>query len=135
MDLKKSLQSHCLILYYGYILGIWKKIRVFPLGVSLRNLFRFLNKVNVGYLPPIPFPPTDLKVIAAVIRRTENIMKEIKTNFIFMEVYQAIYTKILYVKFSLKDKGEDLYPTIIPWMGGFHISMCMLRTIHSLFKR
>ena len=34
-----------------------------------------LNKVNVGYLPP--FSPTDLKVIAAVIRQTENIMKEL----------------------------------------------------------
>ena len=103
--------------------------------MSLRNLFRILNKVNVGYLPPIPFPPTDLKVIAAVIRRTENIMKELKTNFIFMEAYQAIYRKILDVMFSLKDKGEDLFPTIIPCMGGFHISTCMLRTIHSLFKR
>ena len=29
-----------------------------------------LNKVNVGYLPP--FSPTDLKVIAAVIRQTEH---------------------------------------------------------------
>ena len=27
-----------------------------------------LDKVNVGYQPPTPFSPTDLKVIAAVIR-------------------------------------------------------------------
>ena len=37
--------------------------------------------------------------------------------------------------FSLKDKGQDLFPTIIPRMGGFDISMCMLRTIYSLLKR
>ena len=37
--------------------------------------------------------------------------------------------------FLLKDKGEDFIPTIIPRMGGFHIGMCMLRTIYSLFKR
>ena len=34
-----------------------------------------LDKVNVEYLSTIPFPPTDLKVIAAVIRRAEHIMK------------------------------------------------------------
>ena len=91
--------------------------------------------MNVGYLLLIPFPPTNLKVIAAVIRRTENTMKELKTNFIFIEADQAIYTKILDVMFSLTDKGEDLFPTIIPRMGGFHIRICMLRTIYSLFKR
>ena len=91
--------------------------------------------MNVGYLLLIPFPPTNLKVIAAMIRRIENTMKELKTNFIFIEADQAIYTKILNVIFSLTDKGEDLFPTIIPRMGGFHIRICMLRTIYSLFKR
>ena len=57
-------------------------------------------------------------------------MKELGTTFIFIEADQAIYTKILHVMFSLKDKGENLFPTIIPRMG-----MCMLRTIYSLFKR
>ena len=64
-----------------------------------------LDKVNVGYLPPIPFSPTDLKVIAAVIRQTESILKQLETNFIFIDADQAIYTKILDVMFSLKDKG------------------------------
>ena len=54
-----------------------------------------LDKVNVGYLPPIPFPPTNLKVIAAVVRQTENIMEELTTNFIFIEADQAIYRKKL----------------------------------------
>ena len=94
-----------------------------------------LGKVNVGYLPPILLPSTDLKVIAAVIRQTENVMKEPETNFIFIEADQAIYTKILDVMFSLKDKSEYLFLTIIPCMDGFHIGMCMLRTIYSLFKR
>ena len=91
--------------------------------------------MNVGYLPSIPFPLTNLKVIAAVIRRTENIIEKLETNFIFIEADQAVYTKILYVMLSLKDKVEDLFPTIIPCMGGFHIGICMLRTIYSLFKR
>ena len=68
-------------------------------------------------------------VIAAVRRQAENIMKKLEGNFIFTEADQAIYTKIVNVIFSLKDKGEDLFSTPIPHIGGFHISMCMLRTI------
>ena len=37
--------------------------------------------------------------------------------------------------FSLKHEGEGLFPTIIPCMGGFHISMCMLHTIYIFLKR
>ena len=37
--------------------------------------------------------------------------------------------------FSLKDEGEGLFPTIIPCMGSFHISMCMLHTIYIFLKR
>ena len=85
-----------------------------------------LDKANVGYLPPIPFPLTDLNGIAAVIRRTENIMKYLETNFIFIEADQAIYTKIPDVMFSLKDKGEDLFQTIFPRMYGLQMGMCML---------
>ena len=37
--------------------------------------------------------------------------------------------------FWLEDKYEDLFPTVIPRMDGFPISVCMLRTIYSLCKR
>ena len=56
-------------------------------------------------------------------------MKKLEANFIFTEADKAIYTKIVDVIFSLKDKGEYLFPSTIPRIGGFHISMCMLRTI------
>ena len=62
-------------------------------------------------------------------------MKQLETKLIFIDADQAIYTKILDVIISLKDKGEDLFPTIISRMGGFHISMCMLHTICGLVKR
>ena len=94
-----------------------------------------LDKIVVGYLQSIPFAPTNYNVILAEIRRTQGIMKEHETDFIFIEADQAIYTKVLDVMFSLKNKGEDLFQTIIPRMVGFHIGMCMLRTIYSLFKR
>ena len=37
--------------------------------------------------------------------------------------------------FALKNKGEDLFKSLIPRIGGFHIGMCMIRTIYGLFKR
>ena len=37
--------------------------------------------------------------------------------------------------FTLKNTGGDLFHTIIPRMDGFHIGMCMLRTIYTLFRR
>ena len=92
-----------------------------------------LDQVNVGYLPPIPNTPTDMKTIYAAIRRTQDIMEELETNLIFIEVDQAIYTKVLDAMFRLKDEGENLFDNIIPRLGGFHILVCMLRTIYSLF--
>ena len=92
-----------------------------------------LDQVNVGYLPPIPNTPTDMKTIYVAIRRTQGIMEEMETNLVFIEVDQAIYTKVLGAMFRLKDEGEHLFDNIIPRLGGFHSLICMLRTIYSLF--
>ena len=62
-------------------------------------------------------------------------MKEFERNLIFTDADQDIYTKIPNVIFTLKNKGEDLFPTIIPWAGGFLIGKYMLCTIHSFFER
>ena len=56
-------------------------------------------------------------------------------EWIWIKAYQATYTKVHDLTFQLKNKGEDLFPTIILHMDGFHIGMCMVHTIYSLFKR
>ena len=116
---------------------ITKDLQKVPSWSGFKELVtnRDLDVLTVGYLPPIPYSPTEYKVILEEIRRTQQIMIELETDFIFIEADQAIYTKVLNVMFSLKNKGEDLFKTIIPRMGGFHIGMCMLRTIYALFKR
>ena len=91
------------------------------------------DKINVGYLPPIPDTPTEMRVIYAAIKRTQNIMIELETDFIFIEADQAIYTKVLDAMFKMED--EEFLNKVIPRMGGFHITICMLRTIYSLFER
>ena len=115
----------------------YKREKGFLRRVDSTNLSQnqtFIKSPLSSY-PISPFSPTETKVIAAEMRKTQDIMKELETDFIFVEVDQAIYTKVLDVMFALKNKGEDLFPTTILHMDGFHKSMCMLRTIYSLFKR
>ena len=46
---------------------------------------------------------------AAEIRRTQDIIKELEMDFIFIEADQAIYTKVLDVMFASKNTGEDIF--------------------------
>ena len=68
-----------------------------------------LDRITAGYLPPLPISPTETKVVAAEIRRTQDIIKELETDFIFIEADQAIYTKVLDVMFASKNTGEDIF--------------------------
>ena len=93
-----------------------------------------VERTIVGYLPPIAESPTKMKVIYAEMERTEKIRVELGTKFIFIEADQAIYTTVLDAMFEMRNDGENMFERIIPRMGGFHITICILRTryrIHS----
>ena len=90
--------------------------------------------VNVGYLPPIRAPPTEMRVIYAAINRSLDIMDELGNKYIFMEVDQAIYHKVLDAMFKMEKGGLSIFEKVIPRMGGFHVVLCMIRTIFSRFK-
>ena len=53
------------------------------------------DQITIGYLPTLPFSPTENKVIVAEIRKTQGIKKEPETDFIFIEADQALYKKVL----------------------------------------
>ena len=53
-----------------------------------------LSQVNVGYLPPITDSPTEVEVIYTAIYRSLD-MNELDKKFIFLEVAQATYMKVL----------------------------------------
>ena len=93
-----------------------------------------MNPVTVGYLPPIPESPTQMRVIYAEVERTLTIMNDLNLPFMFIEADQAIYTKLLDAMFKLESEGKEISSKLIPRMGGFHVLMCMLKTIFSLFK-
>ena len=61
-------------------------------------------------------------------------MKELELSHIFLEVDQAIYNKILKIKIQLLKENQQLYDRVIIRMGGFHIMICIMRTIYSQFK-
>ena len=93
------------------------------------------NQINVGYLPPITDSTTEMKIIYAAIYRSLDIMNELDIKFIFLEVDQATYTKVLNAMFKMEAKGFEIFKKVIPRMGGFHIGICMLRTIYEQFNR
>ena len=51
-----------------------------------------------------------------------------------MEVDQAIYHKVLDAMFKMEHEGSSVFHEVIPRMGGFHIVLCMIRTIFSRYK-
>ena len=82
--------------------------------------------LTVGYLPPIPDSPTDMSHLCC---NKEDLMKELETDFIFIKVDQAIYTKVIDAILKMESEGKKIFKVVIPRMGGFHIALCMLRTI------
>ena len=61
-------------------------------------------------------------------------MEELGLKYIFMEVDQAIYHKVLDAMFKMENEGNPIFQKVIPRMGGFHIGLRMIRTIYSQFK-
>ena len=54
-----------------------------------------LCEVNVGYLPAITDTPTKCETIHQILKKSNEIMHELERNYIFLEVDQAIYHKVL----------------------------------------
>ena len=76
-----------------------------------------------------------MNVFYAEIERTEKIRVELGTEFILIEAHQAIYTKVLDAMLKMRNNGKDAFERITPRMGGFHITICMLRTIYCIYSK
>ena len=88
----------------------------------------------MGYLPPITDTPTKWSVCSEIINRTIEIKDELELPFIFLECDHAIYAKVLQLMFKKEREDKDKYGKIILRMGGFHVLICMMRTIYGRFK-
>ena len=75
-----------------------------------------------------------MSVIFAFINRVLRIFEELEINQMFLEVDQAIYTKVLDAMFNMEADGINLFSKLVPRIGGFHVLLCMLRTMFARFK-
>ena len=91
-------------------------------------------KAMIGYLALITAPPTEMSVIYAFIDRAFKIKTEHELEKMFIEVDQAIYSKLLDAMFKISENKHVVFSKLIPRMEGFHIIMCMLKTVFSRFK-
>ena len=60
------------------------------------------KEVSIEFMPSIPAPPTQKNVIEEIINRAMRCKSELQLEYIFLEVDQAIYNKVLQVLFNLK---------------------------------
>ena len=121
----------------AFLLSYSSRVQNMPSWSAFQRLLHHRERVakaTIGYLQPITAPPTDINVIFAVINRSLDIIKELDIPHLFLEVDQAIYTKVLDVMFRIKFDGKQIFDKIVPRTGGFHVLLCLLRTIFSRFK-
>ena len=65
-------------------------------------MFEKNTSCKCSFLPPITTPPTEMCVINAAVYRSIDIVNELRTNYIFLEVDQAIYHKVLDAMFKME---------------------------------
>ena len=72
-------------------------------------------------------------VIEEITNRAIRCKYELQLEYIFLEVDQAIYNKVLQVLFNQQARDPSFCNKLIVRMGGFHIVLCLLKTIYSRF--
>ena len=88
---------------------------------------------STGFMPAIPAPPTQKNVIEEIINRAMRCKSKLQLQYIFLEVDQGIYNKVLQVLFNQKARDPSFYNKLIVRMCGFHIVLSLLKTIYSRF--
>ena len=92
------------------------------------------KKASVGYLPAITASPTSFMVIQCIMDITIEWINNLNLSYIFLEVEQAIFNKVLQILFAFQEKESTKFDKIIVRMGGCHVILCLLRIIYSRFK-
>ena len=83
-------------------------------------------------MPPVITPPTEMSVIYAFIDKAFKILTKLGMKKMYIEVDQAIYSKLLDAVFKICKDGHDKFSELIPRMGVFHIIMFMLKDVKVL---
>ena len=123
LNTSKLLNLHwCITRFYQEGIPSWTGYNI------LTKLKDIVHKDNVGYLPPIDSPATQMNTASEIMRRTLKIMNDLGLSFIFCTCDQALYAKLYEVKWK-----EAIYSSIFLRMGDFHSACNFCGTIGRQF--
>ena len=85
------------------------------------------KEVSIGLMPALPAPPTQKNVIEEIINRAMSNKSELQLEYIFLEVDQAMYNKVLQVLFNQKARDPSFCNKLLVRMVGFHIVLYLFK--------
>ena len=94
---------------------------------QMQTCLKSTKNSSVGYLPAITDSSTSFNVIQCIVDCTIECMNYLNLNYIFLEVDQAIFNKVLEVLFAFQKQENKKFDDIIVRIGGFHVILCLLR--------
>lgn len=89
-------------------------------NISVRSEVE-VSKDNIGYLPTIDAPATNMSTVFEVLKQSKKIKATLKLNSIVVVFDQALYAKAMEIKWKHSEDFDD----VILRMGVFH-TLCML---------
>lgn len=89
-----------------------------------------VHKDNVGYLPTINSPATEISSVHEIMRQAMSIKDQLGLKNIVLVLDQAIFSKACDLMWSFPES----YGNIIPMMGNFHTICNLLSIIGKLFE-
>ena len=98
-------------------------------NIAVRNEVE-VSKANIGYLPTIDAPATDLSTVYEVLNQSLKIKDSLKLQSIVVVFDQALYAKATEIKWKHKEKFSNL----ILRVGVFHTICTLLGIIGKRFQ-
>lgn len=98
-------------------------------NISVRNEVQ-VSKDNIGYLPTIDSPATDMATVHEVLVQSLKIKNTLKLNSIILVFDQALYAKATEIQWKQSEKFKE----IVLRMGVFHTACTLLSIIGKRFQ-
>lgn len=98
-------------------------------NISVRNKVQ-VSKDNIGYLPTINSPATDIATVHEVLLQSLKIKNSLQLKSIVLVFDQALYAKATEIQWKHAEKFKDL----VLRMGVFHTACTMLSIIGKRFQ-
>ena len=84
-----------------------------------------IAKTTIGYMPIILAPAHELSTLNTMVRRALHVARALGNRYAVITVDQALYPQLMELKWSVSDFRD----TLIPRLGGLHITMNFLKAI------